>query len=303
MISIEKYIQEVFGPFKAHLDSNVKLCSLKGVNYDLKNLPDYSDIHIQEYYLLRYAFAYTFEYKQMFLSALQKIPWYNPNPTLKILSIGCGNGLDYWSAVNAVMHKGLSSKIEYHGIDIIDWKYRFCKRENDEMSIEICNAVEYFKTNSELNCNIIFFPKSIGEFSIESFNYICDSIKKIKFTSRSIRLLVSIRSTYSHTRTDMGRVASIVKALEENKVKRFIALDNCLSPYETLENMGIRAFDKDFTYPENAKEFLLELDKMCVSYKTNGRSCQGCESSRLTRHPILLTNKVAFKRINLKEDR
>jgi hypothetical protein len=301
MITIEKYIQEVFGPFKAHLDSNIKLCSLKSVNYDLNQLPDYSDIHIQEYYLLRYAFAYTFEYRLMFSSILEKIPWYNPNPTLKILSIGCGNGLDYWSAVSAATHKGLNSKIKYLGIDIIEWKYRFCKREHDEMSIEICDAVEYLKSKDELDCNIIVFPKSISEFSADTFKEICNSLKRVKFPSYSLRLLISVRSTDSHTKKDMDRVAAIVKALQENEVKRFVAIDDYLGPCVKLEKVGIRSIDKDFKYPENAKECLFKLDKMCESYKLIGRSCQDCDTSKLTRKPIFTTEKVAYKRINMRE--
>ena len=55
----------IYDDFREYMDQNVNLCMLKTLNYQAGQKPDYSDIHIQQLYLLRYVFSYAFEYKSM----------------------------------------------------------------------------------------------------------------------------------------------------------------------------------------------------------------------------------------------
>lgn len=55
MITINKYLDDILFDFKEYVTSGVRLCDLKEVHFDAGNLPDYSDIHVQQLYLLRYA--------------------------------------------------------------------------------------------------------------------------------------------------------------------------------------------------------------------------------------------------------
>ena len=55
----------IYDDFREYIDQNVNLCMLKTLNYQAGQKPDYSDIHIQQLYLLRYVFSYAFEYKSM----------------------------------------------------------------------------------------------------------------------------------------------------------------------------------------------------------------------------------------------
>ena len=56
----------IYNDFKEYIDKNDNLCMLKTLNYQAGQKPDYTDIHIQQLYLLRYVFSYAFEYKSMF---------------------------------------------------------------------------------------------------------------------------------------------------------------------------------------------------------------------------------------------
>ena len=56
MITINKYLDDILFDFKEYVTSGVRLCDLKEVHFDAGNLPDYSDIHVQQLYLLRYAY-------------------------------------------------------------------------------------------------------------------------------------------------------------------------------------------------------------------------------------------------------
>lgn len=72
MISINDYLDEIFYDFVAYLDEGHELCDLKSVNFDQGRVPDYEDIHVQQYYLLRYAYAYAFEYKRMYETLFER---------------------------------------------------------------------------------------------------------------------------------------------------------------------------------------------------------------------------------------
>lgn len=70
MISINDYINNIFQVFSGYVKNSEKLCDLNPFTFEEGNIPDYSNIHTQQLYLLRYAFAYAFEYKRMY----SKIP-------------------------------------------------------------------------------------------------------------------------------------------------------------------------------------------------------------------------------------
>ena len=46
----------IYNDFKEYIDKNDNLCMLKTLNYQAGQKPDYTDIHIQQLYLLRYVF-------------------------------------------------------------------------------------------------------------------------------------------------------------------------------------------------------------------------------------------------------
>ena len=72
MITIYDYISSIYNDFLNNIESSPKLCCLKSVNFDRSCLPDYSNPFLAEYYLLRYAFAYCFEYSYIFSKVLPK---------------------------------------------------------------------------------------------------------------------------------------------------------------------------------------------------------------------------------------
>lgn len=176
MITIKNYISMIYDDFREYIDQNVNLCMLKTLNYQAGQKPDYSDIHIQQLYLLRYVFSYAFEYKSMFdtLFAREKF-----KDSIEVASIGCGNMIDYWGLVEALGEIGSGEcYIKYRGIDTIDWNYKIEAREKDEVKFTKVNAATIFQKTSTLISNVYIFPKSISEFSNEEFQDICESFRK-----------------------------------------------------------------------------------------------------------------------------
>lgn len=175
MIEITKYLQTVYEDLQRYVDNDVCLCKFKELNFEAGALPDYEDINIQQLYLLRYAFAYAFEYSRMYLDVLSQMDGVNG---ISVTSVGCGSMIDYWSLVHALeMKRKIDCSIRYVGIDKIDWSYKIPKRQNDEVHYLIGNAADVFAHNSQFISNVYFFPKSISEFSDGELNAIQDCQK------------------------------------------------------------------------------------------------------------------------------
>lgn len=99
MITINQYLDGILHDFKNYVNSGVKLCDLKDVHFDAGRVPDYSNIHVQQLYLLRYAYAYSFEYKRMYHSLIRRM---KPDDRIAVTSIGCGSMIDYWALAQSV---------------------------------------------------------------------------------------------------------------------------------------------------------------------------------------------------------
>lgn len=167
MITINKYLDDILFDFKEYVTSGVRLCDLKEVHFDAGNLPDYSDIHVQQLYLLRYAYAYSFEYKRMYASLIRRM---NPGMEIAVTSIGCGSMIDYWALTRVVPNR---CAIRYRGIDTIDWSYRMEQRPQDDVLFRNADAVELVSKAKGLTADAYIFPKSISEFSKSDIEEIC----------------------------------------------------------------------------------------------------------------------------------
>ena len=173
MIDITQYLQGIYEDLQSYIDNDVRLCKFKELNFEAGALPDYTDINIQQLYLLRYAFAYAFEYSRMYLDVLSQMDDTNH---ISVTSVGCGSMIDYWSLIHALeMKSKMDCSIRYVGIDIIDWNYKIPQRQNDEVHYLIGNAADIFTNNSQFISDVYFFPNSISEFSDSELNAMANS--------------------------------------------------------------------------------------------------------------------------------
>jgi len=162
MISINRYLGNILDDFQEFLDEGHPLCDLKSVHFDQRQIPDYEDVHAQQYYLLRYAYGYAFEYKLMYETLLEKYP---RKRKISVTSIGCGTMLDYWALVRVLEEKGEADiSIRYTGIDLIDWNYPIPPRENDNVTFCINDAIKELEECEQLKSNVYFFPNPSVSF-------------------------------------------------------------------------------------------------------------------------------------------
>jgi|GEM_PF-197370 len=302
MNSIGDYLNNVFCKFKTYVESNTapKFCEFKTVNYDLNAFPNYNDTHIQELYLLRYAFAYAFEYKSMYKKIFTESVSLLPE-TIKILSIGCGNGIDYWSAAQAVDMVKPEIKIDYTGVDKCKWKYRPEKREVDTFRIDNRNAIDYFRKCKELDYHLIVFPKSISEFDDALLGELCAELKKIKITRPYLRLLFSIRENSNNMNEDLEKIDLIVDAFCNNSTIRLMPKNYHKTKCYFVGDKGIISYDSCFRYPDDILLYLTNLHSCCPNFKKHGTSCNDCNVAKLDRRPILKASHIRTKIVYLTE--
>lgn len=294
LISLKDYLDLIYTDFKKYISSNEEYCELLDLDFRGEHLPNYQKNGIVQLYLLRYAYAYLFEYKYLFKNI---IPRRDPLKVqnLKILSVGCGNYLDYWGAALACNAVNKYCGIKYTGVDPVDWRYKVYPRQRDSIQYENKTFYEFLKSLVEdekiLDFNVIIFPKSIGEFSKDEFREVCTLLKRCKFKSKQIMLIFSLRDCVSKRRFDMNRAAMVVDAFKNHKHLSFTVSNFDKEKPWGIEARGIRALDSDFIYPDEIIDYIKGLSNICN--KQTSFECIDCSQS-LSRWPILKTNYITY---------
>ena len=290
MINITQYLQDIYEDLQRYIDNDVCLCKFKELNFEAGALPDYEDINIQQLYLLRYAFAYAFEYSRMYLDVLSQMDDVN---NISVTSVGCGSMIDYWSLVHALeMRRKIGCSIRYVGIDKIDWNYKIPKRQNDEVNYLIGNAADIFTNNSQFISDVYFFPKSISEFSDCELNAMANSFSSKNIQKDRFFVCISLREDQGSIDRDIQKTKRLIEAIRKNGF--------CTKwPYALYtyydRNDGIALFDNDFQYPSEALEFVTNLNVECANYKIQEENCQSNCKKYLSRWPILKVGHIRYQ--------
>lgn len=141
------------------------------LNYQTQFLPDYTDIHVQQLYLLKYAYAY--EYYLMYNKAVKDLGLLS---RVSVASLGCGAMVGYMGLVSLKDIRPL--EISYTGVVLVDWSYKPAICAEDQIFLNMKTKIgDYFRDLDELKEDIYMFPKSISELSMEEVAYISDCFR------------------------------------------------------------------------------------------------------------------------------
>lgn len=235
----------------------------------------YSVSYVQDLYLLRYMYAYAYEYREMFSRLLSE---HDLPKVVNVLSIGCGNGIDYWALREALSINEIGEKyVKYTGIDEINWgeqwnkrngSYPMSPRDYEYAKYIVEGAVQYIENVGTLPYNVIVFPKCIGEFSEDEFTNICEALrtKEYKFkieereyNTKKVHFLISLRKVNGISLTDRNRCMQLKEAMENNHFE--------LSDPMTAENfymeddLPIKERDRGFYYPPDVAESMERMSE------------------------------------------
>lgn len=229
--SLYKYLFECFAEVEAYQKTNEAEAEklFREVTFQGGNLPDYSQSLVQSVYALRFMYARAFGYREMFRCLLRTggIPKHVP---LDILSVGCGNGIDYWAVWMACKESSKGKKLDrtfiYTGLDLVDWQRKWGKGYLSNAAAYVqCDAVEYLEKQPYLRQNVFVFPQSISEFSEEDFEKLCGVFAGKRFCyplknsderkeRNNVHILVSLR--WAGLEEDRRRSDLLADAMEQN---------------------------------------------------------------------------------------
>lgn len=292
---ITKYLNDVYKDFEDYLESGNRLCKLKSVNYDTGEFPDYTDINIQQYYLLRYAYGYECEYRVMFEDLLEMFPSLRQQ-NFTTLSIGCGAGLDAMGMFSVL---GPFSGARYVGIDIVDWNYKFTGRNVNYMCSDILECLS--NTEEQIPIDVLCFPKSISEFNDGQIVEIVQNIARIN-ANKYIYLLVSLRANEIKINEDLEKTELFCKEFKKYGYEK--KAGNKSNEYKvfTNQNDSIYKNNGNHAYPNEALEVVKALNEYCIIYDKKGENCPLCDPKRLQRWPILKVGVVAYQIFYLEKE-
>lgn len=291
MIPIKDYVSIIYKDFNDYVEKNNNLCMLKTLTYEAGQKPDYSDIHIQQLYLLRYAYSYAFEYKSMYVDLFAREQF---KDSILVSSIGCGSMIDYWGLVEALKEiNNRNCQVKYKGIDTIEWNYPIKKREKDTVDFIKINASTVFKKANKLISNVYIFPKSISEFSTNQFEDICEVFSEKEIEKDKVHILISLRSDERSMDRDMDRSEKLILAMKQNG---FVTNDQARTYiYFKEEEKGIKGLDYKFDYPDDAIELLKSLSEKCSSYINNFENCFNDCKKYLNRWPVMKARNIRYQ--------
>ncbi len=285
MISINEYLDEILEDFREYAESGEELCKLKGVHFDFRKIPDYSDINVQQLYLLRYAYAYAFEYKCMYLKLRKMLP---DTSHISVTSVGCGAMIDCWSLRRAFP----DSQIKYIGVDKINWHYKkhFYSCADDVGFLE-CDLADYITGDVAELTDVYIFPKSISELSDEALERMCLVIGDLAVYGETVYFLVSLRADPYNLDDDMDKT----RKMYHNMIRvGFTSHDDPETSPHMEPDDKIRNLDSDFNHPSDVVDYLTcILPGLCTRVDTCSDSGDCVE--RLRRFPTLSSSLIRYQ--------
>lgn len=273
-------------------DPNV-LCGLSALDYRNGAVPSYSSVERQRLYLLKYAYGYVFEYGMVYKTAMERLDAGNK---LDVVSVGCGALLDYAGLKRTLGND--KRKVNYLGIDPVDWSYKIEKAPGDDLDLRIGKkASECFGDFSILSADIYMFPKSLSELSAREIAAISIAFRNKPIIKDKFCLCATIRTTEKYRVEDLKKLDLISKAIIDSGYK---SSDN---PYEYFicEGKGrISLYDSSYCYPDNIRQSISSLGSRCNNSSHCGNAGRCMDT--LCRNPILTTKEVCYKVITFETD-
>lgn len=279
MITINEYLDSVLADFKEYVNSQDRLCSLRDVHFDAGKVPDYSKKYVQLLYLLRYAYAYAFEYKCIYRSLLNRM---NYDESIKVTSIGCGTGIDYWSLAQVVKD---GCRICYKGIDAVEWEHQILPRPMDDFSITTGEVINLFNMSNRFSSDVYMFPKSISEFSRSDINKLIENFSKDTVAKDIFHFVFTLRTDGGSQESDMEKTSIVFEHMRKCGFRSNDDPTHCCSVKDPYKEKKIREMDSAFSHPGDVYSYLIELFDKCPNRSVCEISKQ-CEV-KLSRKPIL----------------
>ncbi|HJA78383.1 MAG TPA: hypothetical protein H9784_02250 [Candidatus Desulfovibrio intestinavium] len=242
---------------EAHAAKGRELCYLQGTSFADGSDPDYSRRLLRNVYLLRYGVAYFTEYYRVYQEIFSR--FHNNCGQYALFSVGSGAHLDKTAAALALWEWQPSAHLTYIGLDRVNWA------DDVEQSITPnCSVEELTELPSQINCNILAFPKSISE--LDSV-FLWDMASRV--TSEQILLVFSLRKGDAPSFGDCRKINDVLRCFLERDYGINQASRVALGGETIFQNLGYNPY-----FGQNeAFEIVAHLGKRCCERLTCEKEC------------------------------
>ena len=266
---INKYLERKYSAFKIRFESKENPCTLKELNYGFNNIPNYNDFDVRTLYILRYTYAYYFAYRQMYKNLLR---FTGSIDKIKVLSIGCGNMIDYYSLRDVLNWRNLEKTIiEYTGVDKVKWWGEIKKAHCDTIIAEN-KDIKSFISKNYTAFDIYICPMSLSEIGKNTLMAIVENIAKNSIGKKAFYILFLVRKNNDKEHDDDKKIKALKRKFEELGYE----ITKSINRFNTLDNT-----DNYPRYPNDIKEYLKEMKTHCPKHnKKSEILCKECKINR-----------------------
>lgn len=263
---ITTYQEKVFEDF-----CKMNWCDMN--NFEL-NIQSYALPVNQQRYILKYFAAYFCEYYHTYEKVIQKIIERDINST-RVMSIGCGCGIDFYALERVLADSDYETfKVEYIGIDAINWQYRPSKRE---IPFIFENKLVANITAEDIsNIDIFTFPKSLTELASSDLTRLG---KLIAFASKKSRIFF-VNSYITNDPESGMRIDGInqFKNVFDALVTGGYTTSDNLTTYQYLSenDVGLSKRFDFFKIPDEIVDVVKSLTSCCDERDPTEHECKVC---------------------------
>ena len=274
---LHDFLNSAFTRFQHYQNGKQCLCELRDLDFQAGHLPNYSNPWVQSLYLMRYFYAYFTDYYCLYKNIL---PWLS-GTTPKVISIGCGCGVDGAALCFA---SSPQENFQYNGYDIVNWELdvrQFLPQFNAQ--INIANAD--ITTAPFPKANILMFPKSLSDIDGNAFSAFVNRLSPDFWEDRVVILSSIMNDGIEY---DVAKMKVIVDQMQKIG---YNLKNGSIDPIQ-FQNTGAYCIHLDgANFPNDIKDFITTLDRLCGFHNAD---CQDCT---IARSPILKSDFARFQRL------
>ena len=204
----------------------------------------------------------------------------------KIISIGCGSGIDYCSINSLLLEIDNTVEIKYIGVDQINWDRDFNVDNNSKFRVQNLENWSIDYKSDYNNTNIIFFGKSIGEFDNSQYAEFVNNMPIIERKYRSEQIAIAVCYTESDEDCQKNRLDEFVNRI--CILNEYIEVGKIKSVNKNDDSSYVCNYFDCLSYPRIIEQNLTNLKALCkLRISNNDRCCSNsCADNNVFYYPI-----------------
>lgn len=282
---IDCELLNIYMDFRESISNCENLCDLKEWMF-AEQVINYKELKRQQLYLLRYMPAYLIEYYWLYKKWLNELPDQLP---IKLLSVGCGWMIDYFSLVFAIRDTQQKRSARYSGLDCVTWNRIPAKYPEVDRFI-IRTSIESFVPDQNFTFNAVSFPRSFEEMDLESLLKFVENLFKANRQDRLVSVILMASTYLSHK-----KIHEKINGIEATMNEIGFDLVSESQMWMPHLNENLDHLVPGFNYSLEIKAFLNALHQRCPMRMLHRSTSETQCKQKLNRKPKSLNADVYYE--------